>query len=326
MVDFAYTETMADIAKLTRSIVDDQVTTARLAELDGRAPRFDETLWSTLEAAGVRTAMLPVEHGGDGLGRPEIAAVQIELGRCLAAVPFLEAVTAARALGGDEPDGITTVAIGTEVSAKGAALHGNAALVPYGDLAKTVLVAVGDALWLARTDDAGVLVQPEQLVDGYTAASVTFDGAQAQAVPDATAVQPADELTLGRCAHQLGVLERALELTAEYARHREQFGRPIGSFQAVTHRLADCYIDIEALRLTLWQAVLSGEPEDLATARYTAAEAGHRVAHAAVHVHGGAGLDTDNALHRYFLAAKRNEFALGSATEALVDLGSLLRG
>jgi 3-oxocholest-4-en-26-oyl-CoA dehydrogenase beta subunit len=118
-------------------------------------------------------------------------------------------------------------------------------------------------------------------------------------------------------------------MTAEYAKERVQFGRPVGSFQAVTQRIADAYIDVEGVRLTLWQAAwrmaegLDCDAE-LATAKFWAAEAGHRVAHTAVHVHGGVGIDVDYPLHRYFVAAKRHEFALGTATEQLRRLGALL--
>ena len=139
--------------------------------------------------------------------------------------------------------------------------------------------------------------------------------------------------TVGLCATQAGVVGRALELTAEYARNREQFGRPIGSFQAVAQRLADAYIDVEAVWLTMWQAawLLATRPHDdaevaaaVATAKFWAADAGHRVAHTAVHVHGGTGIDSSYVLHRYFTAAKRAEFTLGGATAQLVQLGDLL--
>jgi alkylation response protein AidB-like acyl-CoA dehydrogenase len=131
------------------------------------------------------------------------------------------------------------------------------------------------------------------------------------------------------CAVQLGVTERALELTAEHALGRVQFGRPIGGFQAVAQRLADAYVDVEAIRLTLWQAawrLAAGRPAEaeVATAKFWAADGGHRVAHTAVHVHGGVGIDLDHPLHRYFVAAKRNEFALGGATEQLRRLGDVL--
>ena len=164
-------------------------------------------------------------------------------------------------------------------------------------------------------------------------------------------------LTLGACARQLGVVERALELTAAYAGERHQFGTPIGGFQAVRHRLADGYIDVDAVRLSLWQAAwrLANASEDpqagpaaaahagddrpdgapghdpetdvdvaIATAKYWAAEAGHRVAHTAVHIHGGVGIDVDHDVHRYFVAAKRGEFAVGGATAQLHRLGELL--
>src|SRR4029079_19004646 len=95
---------------------------------------------------------------------------------------------------------------------------------------------------------------------------------------------------LGRSAFQLGVVERALEVTAVYAREREQFDRPIGSFQAVSSRLADGYLDIKGLRLTLTQAAWRLSEDlpadvDVASAAFWAAEAGHRVAHTTVHVH-----------------------------------------
>src|SRR6516162_10230694 len=130
---------------------------------------------------------------------------------------------------------------------------------------------------------------------------------------------------------QAGVIDRALELTAEHARSRVQFGRPIGSFQAVAQRLADAYIDVEAVRLTMWQAawrLAAGLPAqtEVATAKFWAADAGHRVAHTAVHVHGGVGIDTEHPLHRYFVAAKRAEFELGGATAQLRRIGEALSG
>jgi 3-oxocholest-4-en-26-oyl-CoA dehydrogenase beta subunit len=133
-------------------------------------------------------------------------------------------------------------------------------------------------------------------------------------------------MTVGMCALQLGVCERALELTAEYSKTRVQFDRPIATFQAVGQRLADAYIDVNAIRLTTWQAawrLSEGLPcaTEIATAKFWAADAGHRVAHTAVHVHGGMGIDLDYHLNRYFVAAKRIEFALGGATQQLVALG-----
>jgi 3-oxocholest-4-en-26-oyl-CoA dehydrogenase beta subunit len=190
-------------------------------------------------------------------------------------------------------------------------------------------------VFIVTPDDAGVSVQPQQVTGGDGAAEVTLEGAFVPAdrllggIGSGVAGWLGARATVGLCALQLGVAERALELTAAYARSREQFGKPIGSFQAVSQRLADGYIDVEGMRLTLWQAAwrlaegLSAETE-LATAKFWAAEGGHRIAHTAVHVHGGVGIDTDGEVHRYYVAAKHNEFALGGATAQLRRIGAAL--
>jgi acyl-CoA dehydrogenase len=193
-------------------------------------------------------------------------------------------------------------------------------------------------------DDPGLTIRPQLLTDGAGAAEIELAGvsladdrlltghqpaADSPASCAGVAAWVADRATIGTCALQLGVSERALELTAEHARAREQFGRPVGAFQAVAQRLADAYIDVEAIRWTLWQAAWRldrGLPceTEIATAKFWAADAGHRVAHTAVHVHGGVGIDVSHPLHRYFAAAKRYEFALGGATAQLLRLGAML--
>lgn len=174
-------------------------------------------------------------------------------------------------------------------------------------------------------DEAGVLaatLPKDQGGEGYgmiERCAILIELGRAAAVPEIDELLT-QELPVSACAAQLGVVERALEMTAAYARDRIQFGRPIGSFQAVAQRLADAYIDVEALRLALWQAAWSMGEAEIATAGFWAAEAGHRVLHAAVHVHGGVGLDVEYPLHRYFLAAKHLEFRLGGATRQLLAL------
>jgi acyl-CoA dehydrogenase len=132
--------------------------------------------------------------------------------------------------------------------------------------------------------------------------------------------------TVGLCALQLGVTEQALHMTAEYTKTRIQFDRPIAHFQAVGQRAADAYIDVEGIRLTLWQAawrLAQGVAADteVEVAKFWACEGGHRVAHAAAHLHGGVGVDVDYPLHRYFLWAKKIELSLGSSTEQLRRIG-----
>ncbi|NNL66515.1 MAG: acyl-CoA dehydrogenase, partial [Myxococcales bacterium] len=136
----------------------------------------------------------------------------------------------------------------------------------------------------------------------------------------------ADLSTLALCAVQIGVSERALEITTGYVREREQFGGPIGAFQAVQHRCADAYIDLESIRWTSWRAIsrLSrGLPvtREAAVAKFWAAEGGSRVAGSAQHLHGGIGVDVDYPIHRYFLWTKALEYRLGSAAPTLARLG-----
>jgi 3-oxocholest-4-en-26-oyl-CoA dehydrogenase beta subunit len=219
-------------------------------------------------------------------------------------------------------------------------LDGTKELVPAAQLADTVLIpaSVDDGtvgLFLLATDAYGVDVRPVATTTREPHADVFLDGAIVSAVdrlegPGALVGSLYTRALVGLCAIQLGVSERALRMAAEYTCGREQFGRPIGSFQAVQQRMADGFIDVEAIRWTTWHAawlIAEGRAPDQAAraariAKFWAAEAGARVAATTQHVHGGIGIDTTYPLHRYFLWAKQNELTLGSASQQLAHLGS----
>jgi acyl-CoA dehydrogenase len=314
-------------------------------------------------------AALPASVGGDGLGLLEQCGVMVELGRAVAPVPYLSSIAtgasaiaefgdraqcenwaapAARgelivtaALTEDTTDSPESPETRAERTDRGWLLTGVKAVVPVGPIADVFLVPAsvpastrdGALVFLVQPTDAGVVVERQVVVDGDGAASLDLAGVRLgpERVLGGPQVLPwlLTRSTVAVCAQQLGVLERALELSAAHARERVQFGRPIGSFQAVAQRLADAYIDVEAVRLTMWEAawrVAEGLPAaaEVATAKFWAADAGHRVAHTAVHVHGGTGIDLDADVHRYFVAAKRAEFMLGGATAQLRRLGAEL--
>jgi 3-oxocholest-4-en-26-oyl-CoA dehydrogenase beta subunit len=216
-------------------------------------------------------------------------------------------------------------------------LDGTKELVPAAQLADTVLIpaAIDDGavgLFLLATDAQGVDIRPIATTTREPHADVYLDGATVSAADRLQG--PGDLVTslytralVGLCAIQLGVSDRALRMAAEYTTGREQFGRPIGSFQAVQQRMADGFIDVEAIRWTTWHAawlIAQRHPADRAAriAKFWAAEAGARVAATSQHVHGGIGIDITYPLHRYFLSAKQNELTLGSASQQLAHLGS----
>jgi acyl-CoA dehydrogenase len=368
-VDFAETESQAELAGLARKILTEQVTPERLAAAEKGPDRFDAALWADLAGAGVLAAALPEELGGAGLGFLDACSVLIEMGRAVAPVPYLAsavlgagavarfgsaaqqeefAAPAGRgeliltaALAEEDGDDPAAPSARAERSADGWLLSGVKTTVPAAPLAALLLVPAattdGLAVFLVRPGDPGVTVSRQQVTSGDSTGRVTLDGVLIGA--DRVLGEPGGDAagwllraaTVGLCATAAGVTARALELTAEYARERIQFGKPIGGFQAVAQRLADGYIDCEAVRLTMWQAawrLAEGLPcaAEIATAKFWAADAGHRVAHTAVHVHGGVGIDLSHPAHRYFVAAKHCEFMLGGATVQLRRLGAELAG
>ena len=355
-MDFSIPEAADDLGGLVRTITESVCTAEHQRELDGLDQRFDRDLWAKLIEADILSTAAPESLGGGGFGVLEQVAVLVALGRQLAAVPYLESVVlgagalakfgseglrqewAVPAVNGEK---IIAVALDGEMgqgpvrattSGDGYRLTGSRTLVSYGPVADAFLVPAetdsGTKVFLIAKDDAGVTVNALDTTGLGSVAQLELQGVEAARVVggDDVVAWLGTNGTLGRSAFQLGVLERALELTSEYAREREQFDRPIGSFQAVSSRLADGYIDVKGLRLTLTQAAwrLSEDlPADLEvrTAAFWAADAGHRVAHTTVHVHGGVGIDLDHPVHRYFLAAKQTEFAVGSATGQLLRIG-----
>jgi alkylation response protein AidB-like acyl-CoA dehydrogenase len=221
-------------------------------------------------------------------------------------------------------------------------LDGRKILVPAAHVAARILVpaATGEGrvgLFLVDPRGAGVSLERQRTTDRQTCFQLDLAGARVGAdevlgdpASAAKAVQwIAERAAAGLCAMQLGVAERALRMTAEYTSSRQQFGRPIGSFQAVHMRAGDAFIQVEAMRLTCAEAAWRLDQErpatdQVAVAKYWAAEGGQFVGYAAQHLHGGIGIDVDYPLHRYYLWAKQIELCLGSAPVQLAGLGERL--
>lgn len=365
-MDFTFTTEQDEAAELAARILADGATGERMRAVEQAGDRFDRDLWAELGRAGLLGLWLPEEYDGAGLGLLELCRVLVEVGRTVAPVPLAAHGPAARLLAEVGTDAqrrawLPAAAAGARVLSAALAeerafaperpattaapdgdgwrVTGSKAVVPAGTHADAFLVPAdtptGVAVLLVRPGDAGVRVVPQRLSDGDTVARLELDGVHVGGdrllgAPDGVAAHRLRQLLLlAASAQQLGITEGALRLTAAYARTREQFGRPIGTFQAVSQRLADGYIDVLGQRLTLWQAAWrleQGLPADteLATAKLWAADAGHRLAHTTVHVHGGVGIDLDGEAHRYFTSAKRFEFLYGGATQQALTVGRAL--
>ena len=225
---------------------------------------------------------------------------------------------------------------------RGWRLTGRKDTVPAAHLAQCVLVPArtsegavglflldpqGPGVTLERQLATGQEVQGRLVLEDAPLGEEALLGGREQ--PTAALQWIVERATVGLCALELGVAERALRITADYVTKREQFERPVGSFQAVHQRAGDAFIDVEALRWTTWRAATrlaleATAPEDVAIAKFWAAEGGHRVVYAAQHLHGGIGVDVDYPVHRYYLWSRQIELTLGSAQRQLARLGDLI--
>jgi 3-oxocholest-4-en-26-oyl-CoA dehydrogenase beta subunit len=370
-MDFHYAEEQRALRELAGRLFAQRFTDEHRKLFRRGGDAYDAVLWAALAESGVLGTAIAPAQGGSGLGLTELCLVLEEQGRTLAALPLLASLVlgalplqkfgnpAQRALLQEVGNGRLLLSAALEEAggdplepataarpmAGGWRLTGEKTCVPYAAQAQYLLVSArteahGARLFLVPTGASGVNVQPQHSTSGEPQGllrlhDVPIGAAELLGSSPESAAQ-ALTWTLERAhvalaALQLGVVTEALRRAAAYVSERCQFGRPLGSFQAVQHRLADCYIDIEALRSTYLRAVwaldtgLESQAEVLA-AKWWAAQAGHRVTHAVQHVHGGLGADVDYPVHAYFLAAKQVELALGGATPVLAAIGRELAG
>jgi len=361
-MDFALTPEQEALRELARRILADHVTPERLALVEAEPDWFDRAAWEALAGARLLGTAIPEEFGGSGLGFLDLCLVLEEVGRAVAPVPawptlvlgalplarfgtraqrtaFLPGVASGEVVLGAalvEPDADDPREPATAARRDGARwrLDGTKTCVPAAHLAARVLVpartAAGEpGLFLVDPRGAGVRVERQTATNREPLGHLALAGADAEELPGGAAALAwlVEHATVGLCAMQVGVTDRALRMTAEYTTGREQFGRPIASFQAVQQRAADAYIDAEAIRLTTWQAAWRlcadrAATTEVAIAKFWASEAAHRVVYAAQHLHGGIGVDVDYPLHRYYLWSKQIELTLGSGTRQLARLGA----
>ncbi len=366
-MDFSFTDEQNELRELARKILGDFATNERLKDVESRQPIFDAELWRELGRSNLLGLAIEDGHGGSGFGWFELCLLLQEIGRSVAPVPvyaslvlgalplsafgsdaqkaeWLPKLATAEAiftgalveLGSDDVTHIETTA---EKRGDTFRLRGAKTLVPAAQLADRIIVPAqlgrDIGLFLVDPQAEGVTIETQTTVDRQPYAHVILEDAAGERLPETgdgtTALRwLADRATVGLCALQLGVGERALEMTAEYTRERVQFDRPIGSFQAVHQRAADAFINMEAIRLTFLEAaLLLAEGEEgphvenaIEIAKYWASEGGQFTAYACQHLHGGIGIDVDYSLHRYVLWSTQLEHSLGCASQQLQRLGA----
>lgn len=352
-MDFTLDDDLLALRGLAREIFADLATTERVRAAETAPGGVDAELWSALSAAGLTALTVPEEHGGAGLGMAALAVLLEEQGRAVAPVPVWTTAVAALALG-ERPDLLTAMAAGSArvtlaleeyddhdpaapgttavVTGERWVISGVKAVVPSPTGAGHVLVSAttdtGPALFLVAADAPGVRWESTPVTSLDVAGELVLADAPAERVGDLGPTLRRARIALA--ALQLGVAQGAVTLAASYLSEREQFGRPLGSFQAVQHQLADCWIDIGAMRVTLWQAVSDDADGDHSADRATLvaswwrAQSGLDVVHRVQHLHGGIGVDVDYPVHRYFLWGRQLAGTLGGAAATLAELGDVL--
>ncbi|WP_128433998.1 acyl-CoA dehydrogenase family protein [Streptomyces cyaneus] len=371
-MDFTFTEEQQAAAEAARGVfagvAPDAVPSPALTP-GAVADDFDRPLWGRLADADLLSLLLAEEYGGAGLDAIALCLVLRESAKVLARVPLLEssaATAAVQAYGGPElkaellaragrGEVVLTVAahgrtghdpaelaVTARQDGSGWVLDGVQTAVPWAYDADLVVVPARTAadrtvLALVPRDAEGVSLGEQFSTSGERLGELRLESVRL-AVRDVIDAEGAWEwlrelLATGTCALALGLGERVLGMTSQYASKREQFGHPIATFQAVAVQSADRYIDLRAMEAALWQAawrIASGASGalpasgDVAVAKIWASEGVRRIVQTAQHLHGGFGADVDYPLHRYHAWAKHLELALGPAAAHEEALGDLL--
>jgi len=347
-MDFRLSPEQDELRELTVKILSERVTNDSQKAAAKTEHGLDLGLWKTLADSGIVGIAMPEDVGGGGLGALEVAVVLEEVGRATAPVPAAAVMVAAAALssmgasehlaGVADGERFVTVALQEAVGSPrhpaatvtDGKLTGEKVCVAAGTIASVFVVSATDGVYVVDAGADGVTVEAQDTTSGIREARVTFANAPAVKIGDNDRLSwLLDVATAAQCMLMSGVCQRALALTAEYTKHRIQFDRQIASFQAVSQRAGDSYINTEAVKLTAWQAawrISEGKAasEQVAAAKYWASDGGLQVLHAAQHLHGGVGVDRDYPLHRCFLWGKQIELTLGSTMPSLVRLGRLI--
>ncbi len=359
-MNFAFTDEQEELRKTVRSFLENKSSEEAVREQMETENGYDPAVWSQMgEQMGLQGLSIPEEYGGSGYGFVELGIVLEEMGRALLCAPFFStAVLAANTLlqSGDEDakqkylpgiasgETIATLAY-TEPSGKwdesgitmeatksgdGYTLSGTKSFVLDGHTAGLILVAAktgaGTSLFAVDGDAAGLTKTPLSTMDQTRKqAKLDFDNTPATLIGEEgqgwnTLSTVLDLAAVALAAEEVGGAQKVLEMAVDYAKVRVQFGRPIGSFQAIKHKCADMLLEVESAKSAayygMWCASEMNDelPSTASLAKAYCSEAYFHAAAENIQIHGGIGFTWEHPAHLYFKRAKSSELLFGDPT------------
>jgi alkylation response protein AidB-like acyl-CoA dehydrogenase len=329
-VNFDFTDDQQAIKSTANEMLAARFKPEHVREL-AEAGEYDDGAWKEMAELGWSGIFIDEEHGGQGLGIVELVILMEELGYVLAPVPFLSNAAAGLALqfaGTDEQKErwLPGIASGESRGTVGVLRDGEARLVPDADSAEViVLIAPGGESMVVEASAAEI--EPFEAMDPTRRFARVRAGGGEPLGGDPLAA--ADRIVTALSAETVGAAQKAMEMAVEYARDRKQFGRAIGSYQAVSHRCAQMLLEVEGSRSGAYYAAwcADAEPSSLPAAASMAkaysSDAGWRVCGSSLQVHGGIGFTWEHDLHFFLKRAKTNAVLYGSAREHRERLAGL---
>ena len=368
-MNFTISEEQQSAQQLAQQILGDFTDVDKLKALEQRQESFDNGLWQALAKAGLLGLDIAEDQGGTGLGFYSLTTLCEEVGRTVAPVPVIPVLVSAAgtlrrfasdtqkdqwlpgiasgatlitaALEEYNNDDPTAPSCSAQKMEGGYSISGTKICVSQASSAARILLSAqteeGIVVALVDPHASGVTLNAQIVTTGETrhelvmakvqvpTQDIVAIGSEALAAMDWAHLATRTALA----AMAVGLCDKMMRITGQYTSEREQFGRPIATFQAVSHRVADCYIDVECLRLVTQQAAsLINESHPAKDAVHIAkiwcGNVTHRVSQASQHCHGGTGVDRDYPLFRYCQWARQIELTCGSSAQLTGELGQAI--
>jgi alkylation response protein AidB-like acyl-CoA dehydrogenase len=334
-MDFTFSAEQQDLRAAMRDVAGDRCSASRLREVIASPEGYDAELWRLVAGElGLVGIAVREANGGTGGSFIDAAIVLEEAGSALFPVPLLTGIVAAAAIDRGDPgvaaellpaiaagERIAALVVAPEVAGDDGRLTGSARQVVDGHHADLLVVAAPDGLWAVERDAAGVDVTGAPSLDlTRWQAAVSFNAVSATWLGDASVSAAAvDLLRVALAVEAVGAARHCLNSTVDYLKTRIQFGKPIGSFQALQHRVADLAVDLEAAASTAYYAawVAADAADELPVlaplAKAVCADAAYRIAAETIQLHGGIGFTWEHDAHLYFKRATATRMMLGDS-------------